>query len=79
MREGSLVKDWLTERMGIVMEIGYMFEDGLTPSRDLERKIPLDPRVYRVEVLWVTQGLSSPVGVREWMRAGSLEVISESR
>jgi hypothetical protein len=69
MKVGDLVQDWLTERVGIITKIAYS-------------ELSNDPRMYRVQVLWTTQGLGESksyldmMGVREWARSGSLEVIA---
>lgn len=60
MNLGDLVKDFLTERIGIIVE------KGTDPERPGER--------YRV--LWTTQGLSLfEPGYKEWMMWTSLEAL----
>jgi len=60
MKVGDLVKDYLTERIGIIVE------KGTDPERAGER--------YRVQ--WTTQGLSLfRPGYKEWMMWASLEAL----
>ena len=61
MQVGDLVKQSLTEQLGVVVHISEPAY-GCPPS---------------VRVLWTTQGLSMWVGNKTWETSKTLEVVSE--